>query len=244
MFDVNLLSTPGISENNEENILSFLKADKERPVPSTSSQKTKKIDEPKGKKVPIVSFFTIAFITIVSVLFYPVLSTVNLSTAMVQDEITTEEIIDNVLKIILQSKKDSKIEALQFLENNILVRLSASNQNALIDIPKELKKFPQIAIRIFGNQNEYTMMAKFPWARKNTELTIINSEQFFNLIKPGKNVQQSITQNEIALRGNTSDIISIFLQMANAKMLTSNEMLIQSLDGDSLVFIIKMPELG
>ena len=87
-------------------------------------------------------------------------------------------------------------------------------------------------------------MIKFPWTRKNTDLTIVNSDQFFNLIKLGKNVQQSVTHNEIALRGNISDIISIFLQMANANMLTSNELLIQSLDGDNLVFIIKMPELG
>ncbi len=244
MFDVNLLSTPGITDNNEETILSFLKEVEVKPAPPISSQKNTKNIKPKGKRAPIVSFFTIAFITIVGVLFYPVISTANLSTTIVQEDITTEEIIDNVLKIILQSKKDSNIEALQFLDNNILVRLSAPKQSALINIQKEFKKYPQIAIRIYGNHNEYTMMAKFPWMRKNTELTITSSEQFFNLIKPGKNVQRAITHNELALRGNTSDIISIFLQMANAKMLESNELLIQSLDGDSLVFIIKMPELG
>ena len=60
---------------------------------------------------------------------------------MVQDEITKEEIIDSVLKIILHIKKDSKIETLNFLEKNILVRLSASEHNALINIQKELKSF-------------------------------------------------------------------------------------------------------
>ena len=42
MFDINLLSKPGISENNQENILSFLKEDREKSNPITYSQKLKK----------------------------------------------------------------------------------------------------------------------------------------------------------------------------------------------------------
>ena len=40
--------------------------------------------------------------------------------------------------------------------------------------------------------------------------------------------------------GSTSDIISIFLQLANAERLQSNEMVIHSIDVDSLIFAVKL----
>jgi hypothetical protein len=41
------------------------------------------------------------------------------------------------------------------------------------------------------------------------------------------------------MRGSISDIISIFLQLANAEKLQSNEMIIHSIDADSLIFAVK-----
>ena len=50
----------------------------------------------------------------------------------------------------------------------------------------------------------------------------------------------TVSENEIAMRGSTSDIISIFLQLANAERLQSNEMVIHSIDADSLIFAVKL----
>ena len=49
-----------------------------------------------------------------------------------------------------------------------------------------------------------------------------------------------ISEDEIAMRGSTSDIISIFLQLANVERLQSNEMVIHAIDADSLIFAVKL----
>ena len=83
------------------------------------------------------------------------------------------------------------------------------------------------------------MIAKFPWEIIENNDSIGSPKIFFEFVNTGKNVQTVISENEIAMRGSTSDIISIFLQLANAERLQSNEMVIHSFDADSLIFAVK-----
>ena len=183
MFEVNLLTSPGINDNNEDKVISFLEEYKPKKPNMITKKKVLFKDKKERKFYSRISLFSIVFFTISGILFYPVLSKLNFTTSITTDRITTEQIIDNVLKIILESKKDTQIETLQFLEKNILVRLSASQQNILVDIQKEFKEFPEIAIRIYGDENKYTLIAKFPWSKKKSEFTITNPDLFFNIVK-------------------------------------------------------------
>ena len=83
------------------------------------------------------------------------------------------------------------------------------------------------------------MIAKFPWELISNDELITSPEIFFEIVNTGKNVETIISQNEITMRGSISDIISIFLQLANAEKLQSNEMIIHSINADSLIFAIK-----
>ena len=75
---------------------------------------------------------------------------------------------------------------------------------------------------------------------RDSNYAIRSPESFFKFIKTGKNVETIISEDEIAMRGSTSDIISIFLQLANAERLQTNEMVIHSVNPDSLIFAVKL----
>ena len=83
------------------------------------------------------------------------------------------------------------------------------------------------------------MIAKFPWKITSNNNSIGSPESFFEYVKTGKHVKTLISKDEIAMRGSVSDIISIFLQLANAERLQTNEMTIHSINVNNLIFVVK-----
>jgi len=241
MFDINLLSEEGIqSAEMSDCSISFIK---DKPFNSPNNSNTvnsKKVISKKPMILPSVSLYTIIFFAISMIIFYPMVSKLNFTMPMQSEELSQEVVIDNVLKVILQSKNHYSIESLQFSDGNILIHLS-SFYGSLMSFFKEDMDFSNSgAVRFFGDSDNYSMIAKFPWEIINSNYAIRSPESFFKFIKTGKNVQTIISEDEIAMRGSTSDIISIFLQLANAERLQTNEMVIHSVNPDSLIFAVKL----
>ena len=239
MFDINLLSEPGIqTEEMVDCSVSFLK---ENPhvAPNIAPPKPKKVVDKKVRELPSISLYAIIFIAIFGVIFYPMLSKVDFNIPMQSEKISQEVVIDKVLKVILQSKNNYTIESLQFLDGNVLISLGSFDLSIMNFLQEEMDFLSNGAVRIFGKNNNYSMIAKFPWELISNDESITSPEIFFEIVNTGKNVETIISQDEIAMRGSISDIISIFLQLANAKKLQSNEMIIHSIDADSLIFAVK-----
>ena len=95
-----------------------------------------------------------------------------------------------------------------------------------------------IPIRIFSENNQYFLLTKFPWNIDQDGQGTITTDVFFHNIQPGNKIETKITDNQIAMRGPMSDIISIFLQMANSNLLHSDEMVLHTAPEDSLIFIV------
>ena len=95
------------------------------------------------------------------------------------------------------------------------------------------------AVRVFGDNNNYSMMAKFPWRITSDDNFIDSPQSFYRFVKTGKEVETVISQDEIIMNGSISDIISIFLQLANSERLQTNEMMIHSIKPDNLIFALK-----
>ena len=239
MFDINLLSEPGIqTEEMVDCSVSFLK-EKPHITPKTAPLKPKKIRDKKVREFPSISLYAIIFIAIFGVIFYPMLSKVDFNIPMQSEKISQEVVIDKVLKVILQSKNNYTIESLQFLDGNVLISLGSFDLSIMNFLQEEMDFLSNGAVRIFGKNNNYSMIAKFPWELISNDESITSPEIFFEIVNTGKNVETIISQDEIAMRGSISDIISIFLQLANAEKLQSNEMIIHSIDADSLIFAVK-----
>jgi hypothetical protein len=239
MFDINLLSEPGIqTEGMVDCSVSFLK---ENPhvAPNIAHPKPKKVVDKKVRELPSISLYAIIFIAIFGVIFYPMLSKVDFNIPMQSEKISQEVVIDKVLKVILQSKNNYTIESLQFLDGNVLISLGSFDLSIMNFLQEEMDFLSNGAVRIFGKNNNYSMIAKFPWELISNDESITSPEIFFEIVNTGKNVETIISQDEIAMRGSISDIISIFLQLANAEKLQSNEMIIHSIDADSLIFAVK-----
>ena len=239
MFDINLLSEPGIqTEGMVDCSVSFLK-EKPHVAPNIAPLKPKKVVDKKVREFPSISLYAIIFIAIFGVIFYPMLSKVDFNIPMQSEKISQEVVIDKVLKVILQSKNNYTIESLQFLDGNVLISLGSFDLSIMNFLQEEMDFLSNGAVRIFGKNNNYSMIAKFPWELISNDESITSPEIFFEIVNTGKNVETIISQDEIAMRGSISDIISIFLQLANAEKLKSNEMIIHSIDADSLIFAVK-----
>ncbi len=239
MFDINLLSEPGIqTEEMVDCSVSFLK-EKSHVAPIIAAPKPKKVVDKKVRELPSISLYAIIFIAIFGVIFYPMLSKVYFNIPMQSEKISQEVVIDKVLKVILQSKNNYTIESLQFLDGNVLISLGSFDLSIMNFLQEEMDFLSNGAVRIFGKNNNYSMIAKFPWELISNDESITSPEIFFEIVNTGKNVETIISQDEIAMRGSISDIISIFLQLANAEKLQSNEMIIHSIDADSLIFAVK-----
>ena len=239
MFDINLLSEPGIqTEEMVDCSVSFLK-EKPHVAPKIAPPKPKKVVDKKVRELPSISLYAIIFIAIFGVIFYPMLSKVDFNIPMQSEKISQEVVIDKVLKVILQSKNNYTIESLQFLDGNVLISLGSFDLSIMNFLQEEIDFLSNGAVRIFGKNNNYSMIAKFPWELISNDESITSPDIFFEIVNTGKNVETIISQDEIAMRGSISDIISIFLQLANAEKLKSNEMIIHSIDADSLIFAVK-----
>ena len=240
MFDINLLSEPGIQSTQMVDCsISFIKANPINSSKMAPEINNKKVANKKTIALPSVSLYTIIFVAIAGVIFYPMISKLNLNIPLQSEKVSQEVVIDKVLKVILQSKNDYTIKSLQFRDGNILISLTSFDL-ALINFFQEEMDFSNSgAVRIFGDTYNYSMIAKFPWEITSNDDSIRSPETFFEFVNTGKSVQTVISEDEIAMRGSTSDIISIFLQLANAEKLQSNEMVIHSIDADSLIFAVK-----
>jgi hypothetical protein len=242
MFDINLLSEPGIqSTENVDCSISFIKTNSVNSSNIIPVVRNKKVANEKSMEFPSVSLYTIIFIAIVGVIFYPMLSSINPNISLKLENISQEVVIDKILKIMLQSKNDYVIESLQFRDGNVLISLTSFDMTLMKFFQEEMDFSNSGAMRIFGDNHSYSMIAKFPWEIISNDDSIRSPETFFQFVNTGKNVQTFISENEIAMRGSTSDIISIFLQLTNAEKLQSNEMIIHSIDTDSLIFAVKLP---
>ena len=241
MFDINLLSEPGIQSTKMVDCsISFIKANPVNSSKTTPVVKNKKVANEKAMALPSVSLYTIIFVAIVGVIFYPMLSRLDLNIPLQSEKVSQEVVIDKVLKVILQSKNDYTIESLQFRDGNVLISLTSFDMTLMKFFQEEMDFSNSGAVRIFGDSGNYSMIAKFPWEITSNDDSIRSPETFFEFVNTGKNVQTVISEDEIAMRGSTSDIISIFLQLANAERLQSNEMVIHSIDADSLIFAVKL----
>jgi len=240
MFDLNLLSKSGIQSTEiVDCAISFIK-EKRVDFPKTPPI-VKNTKAPKKPMVlPSISLYAIIFVAIVGVIFYPIISDLNFNIPMQSEKVSQEVVIDKVLKVILQSKDDYTIESLQFSDEIVLIRLSSFDMTLMNFIKEEMDFSNSGAVRIFGNNNNYSMIAKFPWKITSNNDSIASPELFFEFVKTGKHVKTVISEDEIAMRGSISDIISIFLQLANAERLQTNEMAIHSIDADSLIFAVKL----
>ena len=239
MFDLNLLSDPGVQSTQAVDCsVSFIK---EKPPVSSkiTSNINDKINTNKQRFYSSNILFIIIFFAISGVIFYPMLSNMHFTMLIHEEKVSQEEVIDKVLKVILKSKNNYKIESLEFSSENILIHLSSFDINSMKFFQQEMNFLNRGAVRVFGDNNNYSIMAKLPWKITVDDDFMDSPESFYNFVKTGKEVKTVISKDEIVMHGSTSDIISIFLQLANAERLQTNQMMIHSIDPGKLIFALK-----
>ncbi len=198
MFEINLLSEPGLQSIDTVNCsVSFIKPNLVNSSNIASVVKNDKVPKEKAILFPSVSLYTIIFVAIVGVIFYPMLSSINLNIPLKVEDVSQEVVIDNIIKVLLQSKNDYVINSLQFRDGNILISLTSFDITLMKFFQEELDFSNIGAIRVFGDTGSYSMIAKLPWEIISNDGSIHSPEIFFQFVNTGKNVQTLISENEI-----------------------------------------------
>ena len=187
MFDINLLAEPGTQSTEiVDYSISFIKANPVNSSKKASVVKKKKGTNKKAIALPSISLYSIIFVAIVAVIFYPMLSRLNLNIPLQLEKISQEVVIDKVLRIILQSKNDYTIESLQFRNGNVLISLTSFNMVIMKFFQEEMDLSNNGAVRIFGDNDNYSMIAKFPWEIISDDDSIRSPKMFFKFVNRGR----------------------------------------------------------
>ena len=240
MFEIDLLANPGLqSSKQSKNSISFLKSKPSHKKQKQITKLTKKrLNFKKFLKFPSISLYTVIFVLIVSVIFYPQISKLEIQIPKSSKTFPQDIIVDKVLKIILRSQNDYRIESIEFRPDDIIFNLSSLNMTSIKNIQSEISLMNNHAHRVFGSGNDYSLIGKLPWKILDY-MPIISPEMFFQFVRVGENIEVAIFEENITMRGSTSDIISVFLQLANSQKLSSNPMYIHSINSDSLIFSVE-----
>ena len=239
MFNLNLLSIPGVQLQNDNTTISFV-VDDPTPKIKAHTQTPKGKTTPRRQKKSISILFASAIIIVGAVFYFTPHSMPSLENRTTYNELTSDVVMDKVLNIILKSRSQYSIESLQFKNHQVLINLKTDNMDVLKSVQEKFCNDKGTPLRIFSESNQYFLLTKLPWNIDQNGQSNITTEVFFQNIQPGKNIETKITDNEIAMRGPMGDIISIFLQMANSNLLHSDEMVLHTAPEDSLIFIISV----
>ena len=150
MFDINLLSEPGIqTEEMVDCSVSFLKEKSNVTRNMTPPNKQKKLVEKKVRGFPSISLYSIIFVAIFGVIFYPMISKFDFNIPTQSEKISQKVVIDIVLKVILQSKNNYTIKSLHFLDGNVLISLGSFDFPSMKFFQEEMDFSNYGAVRIF-----------------------------------------------------------------------------------------------
>jgi len=161
MFEINLLSKPGLQfEDRPDCTISFLQEIDIITPKSINTQKEKIVVSKKLRSFPPISLYAVIFIAMVGVIFYPMISKFSINLPLKSEKISSSIIVDKVLKIIMQSKNSYNIELLHSQNENILISLTSVNTPSLKQLQKEINLDGSTAMRIFGESDNYSIIAK------------------------------------------------------------------------------------
>ena len=240
MFNINLLSSPGVQSDIENtHSVTFIKEKVElKQTPELNIKHHRSINTESRS----LYLFIVGILLVLVLIFYNYKTGVisELSNKLIKSEITQDEIMDLMINIIIESKSNYIIHEMSFTDGELNMILNAKDHQKLEKVVQLCSIHNESNIKIIGNGNEYSIISSLPWNLNTNKLQNISEDLFLQKIKPAKGVRVKVNQNYIEVIGKPKDIVSVILQMANTGILYNLEMNITSFQKDSLLFKLKL----
>ena len=210
MFNINLISEPGIQKESSSAYWSYLHKKEENSTKKKSSQKLAT-----GKNIFSswkVVISAILFITALVILSIRQGSTVNIGADMV---------LNQVIDLIVESgyMKDIKLSHADFGQESVNVTIRAKDLQLLQDFSRGYRKEDNIPYHLYKRDNQSFVNLMFPWEGNKAGGDIHVLKSLAGKTVFSNKISIHYTDEQFELQGRSSDIISYLLQMAESDMI-------------------------
>ena len=221
MFELNFIAKPGIQAESSEASWSFLKKSTNSETESTpkSSIEESKIYGAHWKDYGIIAFAVIIF------------SVISLFVHFQPKVISQDMVLTQIIDLIIESGYMNELQLMEahFRPDFVKVTITTSDLGFLQNFTQRYHKEDNISYEIFQKHKLNYVTLNYPWKGDhiggNIEIlkTLADKTAFSNKISI------SFTNNEFELQGQSSDIISYLLQMADNGLIQKFTLSIQHL---------------
>ena len=222
MFELNFIAKPGIQEKSTEASWSFLKKSTDSETESTpkSSVEKSKISGAHWKDYGIIVFAVIIFAVIsMFVHFQP--------KVMSQDMVLTQ-----VIDLVIESGYMNELQLMEahFKPDFVQATITTSDLGFLQNFIQRYHKEDNISYEIFQKHKLNYVTLNYPWEGDHTGGNIEILKTLADKTAFSNKISISFTNNEFELQGQSSDIISYLLQMADNRLIQKFTLSIQHLE--------------
>ena len=207
MFELNFIAEPGIQAESTEASWSFLQKSTDFETESTpkSSVEKSKISGAHWKDYGIIAFAVIIF-AVISMF-------VNFQPKVVSQDMVLTQIID----LIIESgyMNDLRLMEAHFKPDFMKVTITISDLGFLQSFTQRYHKEDNISYEIFQKHKLNYVTFNYPWRGDQTGGNIEILKTLADKTVFSNKTSISLTNNEFELQGQSSDIISYLLQMAD-----------------------------
>ena len=220
MFELNFIAEPGIQTESSEASWSFLQRSTE---PETESAPKSAVVGSKKSGANWEYYKIASAIIIIAVIGLLVNS---------QPKVSEDMVLKQVIDFIVESDhmKDLQLAEVHFNTDFVTVTITATELDFLQDFILGYQKEDKISYEIFQKNKLNYVSLNFPWEGEKkggdieTLKTLADKTVFSNTISI------SFTNNEFELQGQSSDIISYLLQMADNGLIQKFTLLVLHLE--------------
>ena len=205
MFDLNFIAEPGIQAESSEASWSFLQRSIE---PETESIPISSVVRSKKSGVNWEYYKIASAIIIIAVIGLLVNS---------QPKVSEDMVLKQVIDFIVESDhmKDLQLSAVHFNTDLVTVTITATELDFLQDFILGYQKEDKISYEIFQKNKLNYVSLNFLWEGDKKGGDIASLKILADKTVFSNKISISFTDNEFELQGQSSDIISYLLQMAD-----------------------------
>lgn len=210
MFDINLITDPGIQKESSSAFWSYLHKKQENSPKKKSSQKSAS-----GKNI-----FSSWKVVILATLF--IYSLVFLGIRQENSvNISADMVLNQVIDLIVESgyMKDLKLSHAEFGQESVHVTIRAKDLQLLQDFSRGYRKEDNIPYHMYKRDNQSFVNLMFPWEGNKAGGDIQVLRTLAGKTVFSNKISIHFTDHQFELQGRSSDIISYLLQMAESDMI-------------------------
>ena len=221
MFNINLISNPGIQKDSSDAYWSFL----HKAQPNNNLEILENDNIKINQKWIYLRRYNWAYFMIMLLCIY-IFYFNNSST------ISSDGVLNQVVDLIIESGyvKEIQLSEAHFSSHNVQVTISSDKLNQIQEFSNGYRKEDNIPYKIYHKDNKNFITLDFPWYSSENNGEISKLKKLATKTVFSNKILINYSNNKFELQGRSSDIISYLLQMADDEVIQNYHFSVYHLD--------------